>query len=77
MPYIHCYVALFIMGNLSNFIGKTVVKIEESDKLDRGVKITFNDGSILECAWNNWEGTCHITEKHTRSGRFKNKNFKL
>lgn len=47
---------------LNNFIGKTVVKIEESEKLDKGVKITFNDGSILEFAWNNWEGCFYATQ---------------
>jgi len=53
------------MEKLDKFIGKTVVKIEESKKLDKGIKITFNDGSVLECAWNNWEGAYYIEEPTT------------
>ena len=45
------------MDKLNKFIGMKVVNIQESDKLDEGIKITFDDGSILECAWNNWEGS--------------------
>ena len=44
------------MEELNKFIGKTVTKIEESYKYDEGVKITFNDGSVLECSWSRWEG---------------------
>ena len=44
------------MSKLNKFIGKKVIKIDESNKLDKGVKITFNDGSVLEFAWNNFEG---------------------
>ena len=49
------------MEELNKFIGKIVIKIEESDKLDEGVKITFDDGGVLECAWNNWEGCYYAT----------------
>lgn len=67
------------MEELNNFIGKTVVKIEESEKLDQGVKITFNDGSTLECAWNNWEGCFYTTQRATacRSAGLKNENLIL
>ena len=44
------------MDKLKKIIGKKVVKIDESNKLDEGVKITFEDGSVLEYAWNNREG---------------------
>tara|TARA_R110000787_G_scaffold69165_1_gene154192 strand:- start:416 stop:676 length:261 start_codon:yes stop_codon:yes gene_type:complete len=46
---------------VNKFIGKTVVEIEESNKLDEGIKITFDDGSVLECAWNSWEGSFYAT----------------
>lgn len=44
------------MERLNKIIGKKVLKIEYSKKLDKGIKMTFEDGSVLECAWNNWEG---------------------
>jgi len=44
------------MVKLNSLVGKTIAKVEKSQKLDHGFIITFSDGSTLECCWNNWEG---------------------
>lgn len=36
--------------------GKVVDSVKNSDELDEGVRITFTDGAVIECAWNNGEG---------------------
>jgi hypothetical protein len=45
-----------VAQGFENMIGKEIAKVEKSDKLDEGVKITFTDGTVFECCWNYREG---------------------
>lgn len=45
------------MDKLKSLVGKTVAEVIEVDQvLDEGIKITFTDGSTIECHWNWQEG---------------------
>lgn len=47
-----------------NLVGKKITKVENNFEADEGLRITFDDNTILQIGYNGGEGSIEINEKH-------------